>query len=225
MTNYNQNEKIFKLEEAKSYIEKLEMQKGKEKISIEDAILFLLTVLDWNKKIISRTLLMKSVFLFYEEVLKFYGLSNGAAEAGYVAYKYGPYSYKVNLALIMLVLKGNIMLEEYHTKEKGDITDVKSPKKHFLASYSTNLNFDDVARKYKGLFTKKDIDIKSFKELLAEKKHGWDQDTYIGILRYVYSKYNSYISKSELREVFPDLFYGIIKEDRVSPYDRSKRSI
>jgi len=217
--------KVFNLKQATAYIENLDANKANKNINVEDAILLLLSVLDRNKQIISRTLLMKAVFLFYEEILKDVGLSKGASEAGYIAYKYGPYSYQVNLSLITLVLKGDVMLEEYHSKQKVDVNDINSSKKHFLASYSTNLNFENVHNKYKGLFAQKHINMQEFKNKLAKKKHGWDQDSYTGILRYVYSKYPKYINKSELRDVYPDLFYGIIKEDKVSPYDRNKRSL
>jgi len=217
--------KVFNLKQATAYIENLDANKANKNINVEDAILLLLSVLDRNKQIISRTLLMKAVFLFYEEILKDFGLSKGASEAGYIAYKYGPYSYQVNLSLITLVLKGDVMLKEYHSKQKVDVNDINSSKTHFLASYSTNLNFEDVYNKYKDLFAQKHINMQEFKNTLAKKKHGWDQDSYIGILRYVYSKYPRYINKSELRDVYPDLFYGIIKEDKVSPYDRNKRSL
>ena len=53
------------------------------KISTDDAILMVLSAVDHQKSVISRTLLQREVFLFYESVCKEYGISDGASDGGF----------------------------------------------------------------------------------------------------------------------------------------------
>ena len=208
--------KTYSLDEIKEYISENRNKKVEAKIKLEDAILLLLSAIEYRKVIISRTLLMKEVFLFYEEILKPLKVSEGAKEVGYIAYKFGPYSYKVNIAVASLILSGKVQYKNYYeNKEKLDniLPETMNGEK-FLALYETTENFYDIVGKYNSILKRIHIKPDSLRERIADKKLRWDQRGAMGIIRYVYSRYKEYIVNSSLKEVYPDLFYGIIKEDR-----------
>lgn len=222
--------KLYNTDNAIKYVSGIS-EKGKVKnpvkINLDDSILLLLSSIDYNKVVISRTLLMKEVFLLYEEIFKKFGLSSGAdKDAGYIAYKYGPYSFMVNTSVITLMLSGKIQLTNYYDIEKKEKERLELDlRKRYLDRYETVVKFEDVASRYKKLLRRANLNISRLKKIIANKKRAWDQDGTQGIIRYVYKEYKEYITNSELKDVYPELFFGVVKEDRVRRYDRNKRSI
>jgi hypothetical protein len=218
--------KIYTIKEAEGYFKNLKVKKP-NKIALEDAILLLLTCLDQKGKvIISRLLLMKEVFLFYEEVLRPMGLSKGAGkDAGFFAYKYGPYSADVNVALSALAISGKIKISNYYkTLNDSSIKNlgsneniiIKDFNKKFLTYFETDHDFDEILLKYSNILSKKKISKTKFKKELATRKHSWDQSGYKGILKYVYErpKFRKYIKNSVLlQHKVRDINGGVIRED------------
>jgi hypothetical protein len=87
---YNKNEiKFISIDEADRILKSKFQENINVRVqpisnfSLKDSILLLLSSIDYNKSIISRTLFQKEVFLFYEKILKNNGLSIGAREAGF----------------------------------------------------------------------------------------------------------------------------------------------
>ena len=179
------------------------------KISTDDAILMVLSAVDHQKSVISRTLLQREVFLFYESVCKEYGISDGASDGGFFPYKYGPYSIDVNLALSALIVSGSVMVENYYSDEFKN--------KRFLAKFVTKADFIDIADKYRDLLASKGLSVDKFLEILRVKKHGWDQSLTVGIneqLRSLgYSKW--FIVGMSLEKVLPNITFGKITEDYI----------
>jgi hypothetical protein len=179
------------------------------KISTDDAILMVLSAVDHQKSVISRTLLQREVFLFYESVCKEYGISDGASDAGFFPYKYGPYSIDVNLALSALIVSGSVMVENYYSDEFKN--------KRFLAKFVTKVDFIDIADKYRDLLASRGLSVDKFLEILRVKKHGWDQSLTAGIneqLRSLgYSKW--FIVGMSLEKVLPNITFGKITEDYI----------
>jgi len=225
------NIEVLDFDEAIAYAKSLDLKDKGKHIELEDAILLLLSSIDYNKKIISRTLLMKEVFLLYEEIFKPLGLAKSAKDVGYIAYKFGPYSYQVNVSTISLVLAGKVQLVNYYNR-KLDATlttkidykkDVPKNGETFLAVYQTTATFKDIAKRYQNLFSSKGLDIEDLGAKIADKKLRWDQRGSMGIIRYVYKNYKEYIVKSELKQAYPELFFGLVKEDRWLIYDRNRK--
>lgn len=224
------NIEVLDFDEAINYAQSLNFEDKDQHIELEDAILLLLSSIDYNKKIISRTLLMKEVFLLYEEIFRPLGLAKSAKDVGYIAYKFGPYSYQVNVSTISLVLAGKVQLVNYYNRKlktslNSKIDYQKDTKKGetFLAVYQTILKFEDITKKYKNLFSSKGVNIEDLRKTIADKKLRWDQRGSMGIIRYVYKTYKEYIVRSELKQAYPELFFGLVKEDRWLIYDRNRK--
>jgi hypothetical protein len=191
--------------------------------SVEDSILMLLSVLP-ESPIVSRTLMMKEVFLFYADFLKKFSInSDPVNDAGYFAYKYGPYSFRVNISLASLALSGKIRisdfgdyLEEQRRKMKGyEELEISSGREKYRACFSTSIDFDTVFAPYAEPFKRHEIEMKKFKDELANFKWTWDQKTAGGTLLYIYStpSFRKFIEKSELKDKFPEAYGGRVKED------------
>ena len=180
-------------------------------INLNDSILMLLSSIDYNKKIISRTLLQREVFLFYEDILNNMGLSEGASDAGFFPYKYGPYSIDVNLALSTLIFSGKILIENYY-KDPEYSKDQK--RFRFLTVFITDINFNDVANKYEELLADRGYDIERFHAMVQEKKHAWDQSGVKGITNLLLSKgFKDWYNRKTLKEAYPSINFGKITED------------
>jgi len=185
--------------------------KIKKEISLNDSILMVLSAIEYNKKVISRTLMQREVFLFYEEILKPMGISNGAIEAGFFPYKYGPYSIDANLALSTLIFSGKIRIENYY-KDQEDSKDKKRMK--FLTLFITDINFNYVANEYEELLADKGYTIERFHALVREKKHAWDQSGVRGITNLLLSKgFKDWYNRKTLKEAYPSINFGKITED------------
>lgn len=203
-------EEADKLIKLKKNIERFE-NKVYTSINLNDSILMLLSSIDYNKKIISRTLLQREVFLFYEDILNNIGLSEGASDAGFFPYKYGPYSIDVNLALSTLIFSGKILIENYYKD-----TEYSRDKKRFrfLTVFITDINFNDVANKYEELLADRGYTIERFHVMVQEKKHAWDQNGVKGITNLLLSKgFKEWYNKKTLKDVYPSINFGKITED------------
>jgi uncharacterized protein YwgA len=173
-------------------IKELENSKNKKGLRIlpEDTILMLLYSHS-DKPIINRTVLMKEVFLTYEEVLK---KENGIEllNPEFFGHKFGPFSYRVSEAIWFLVSNGMIQVkgrakgrkEEFRITEKG-IGMIKLLLKKM----------------------KKDM-VKVLIEDLTNKRKGWDQLGRNGILNYVYKMYENYAEKSKIKEKYGMTIWG-----------------
>lgn len=212
---YNKIVKFVKLEEVDSsqkfqYLMLKAIRKPKtRKIRTDDAILMVMSAIDHNKSIISRTLLQREVFLFYESVCREHGISDGASDAGFFPYKYGPYSIDVNLALSALIVSGSVMVENYY------INSYKN--KRFLAKFITNADFSDLADKYRDLLASKGLSVDEFKEIVGAKKQGWDQSTTGGINKLLDSPgFRKWFKAGiSLEDVLPNITFGKITEDYI----------
>lgn len=200
------------------------LYKGKweRRINLNDSIIMVLSSIEYNKRIISRTLMHREVFLFYEELLKPLGLSEGAIEAGFFPYKYGPYSIDVNLALSTLIVSGIVCVTNYYDEpiekvvpKENEIETFKKRKKNkFLTVFSTGENFDYVGSKYDELLNEKGFTVKHFQEMISEKKQAWDQSTAKGIAKLLLSKgFKEWSEKKSLEEVYSSINFGKITEE------------
>jgi|GEM_PF-768640 hypothetical protein len=231
---YDKNEiKFISLEEADKLL-KFQFQKNIKitvqpisNFSIKDSILLLLSAIDYNKSIISRTLFMKEVFLFYEVILKNIGLSIGAREAGFFEYKYGPYSIDVNVVASGMIFSGILQVKNFYEKEseneiRQELIGEKNNRQRFLAVFKTNVEFDNIAKKYEELLMDKGYSINEFRNLVSEKKKAWDQSGPKGITRLLQSEgFKNWYNDVPLEHVFPEISFGKIREDAL-PRGRRK---
>ena len=207
-------------EEMKLYKNKME-----RRINLNDSILMLLSSIEHNKKIISRTLMQREVFLFYEEILKHLDISKGAVEAGFFPYKYGPYSIDVNLALSTLIISGKIKITNYYQEsndelelsivEKKQVKPLnKEKKKKFLTVFSTSEAFNEVASRYEKLLAEKEFSVESFQSLVQTKKQAWDQSTEKGITKLlVLTGFREWYKDRTIEESYPYIKFGKIAEE------------
>jgi hypothetical protein len=213
---FNKNDmKFISLSEANKILqigkEELKQYKSKKErqINLNDSILILLSSIEHKKKVISRTLMQREVFLFYEEILKPMDLSKGAVDAGFFPYKYGPYSIDVNLSLSILVFSGKINVSNYFDEVKA-----KGGKGKFLTVFETSVNFDKVASRYEDMIGNKGYTIIKFHELVEGRKWAWDQSTAKGITSLLLSKgFRGWYEKKSLEEVYPSINFGKITEE------------
>ncbi|WP_290705350.1 hypothetical protein, partial [Ferroplasma sp. Type II] len=179
-----------------------------KRISLNDSILMLLSAMDYNKKIISRTLFQREVFLFYEDILKDLGISKGAVEAGFFPYKYGPYSIDVNLSLSTLIFSGVIQVDNFYKSQEG------KNKRSFLTVFTTGEDFDKVAKKYEDIFIDKGVTLENFRKILCDRKHAWDQSEAKGIAKLLISKgFKEWYNKKSLDDSYPLIHFGKIREE------------
>ncbi len=185
------------------------------KFNVGDSIMLVLSSIDYQKSVLSRTLLQRAVFLFYEDVLKNLKLSEGAKDAGYFPYKYGPYSIDVNVALSTLIVSGKVRVENFY----------KDNNKRFLAKFITDTDFNKIAAKYEELLSSKGIPIEIFHEIISKNKQSWDQSGIKGINKLLYSEnFKSWYKEGvTLTNVFPFIRFGKITEDYI-PRKRNKNA-
>lgn len=224
-----EDDKILSIEEADQEYEKIKLDETVP--SIEDSILMLLSIIP-GSPIVSRTLMMKDVFLFYADFLKRFGIeSDPVRDAGFFAYKYGPYSLRVNISLASLALTGKIKirdfndyLEDERKKMKGyEKLDLPGGTERYRACFSTNIDFESIITRYKEPFDEHKINMDQFRSELMNFKWTWDQKTAGGVILYIYSnpKFKEFIERSELKDKFPEAYGGRVKEDyapRLKPY-------
>lgn len=154
-----------------------------KKTLLTDAILLLLYA-QQDKPIYGRISMMKQVFLVTHEVFNESEVQDGR----FVPYYYGYYSFQVtndlqNLEFLgFITRKGrhNSKLEQFQISEKGE-------------KYISEL-FEKLP--------------KDTQTSLKERRKGWDQLGYKGILNYMYTKYPKSIEKSRLKEKYKPIKWG-----------------
>ena len=160
-----------------------------QKLLIRDMFLVLLYAKRDNP-IYGRTMLIKQLFLLYNEVFdKFQEIP--CQEPNFIPYAFGPYSFKSMKILddlrfskeIAVDGKRNTKKESFSLSEKGSI----------LAK-----------EKFETL-------PKNLREIIGEKRIGWDQLGTRGILKYVYEKYPNMKEKSKIKRRYKDITWGIGK--------------
>ena len=169
--------RIYSYKEAVEVFDALEV----ETFSISDLVLIVLGAQD--KPVHGRTLLMKEVFLLYEEVLK-----DKSYNPRFVKYRLGPYSFHVKEALSVLSTDG--LLERSGRPNSNSESFRLTARGSKIAA--------EVMEKLS----------ESERRLVSERRAGWDQLGTSGILNYVYTKYPEYKEKSVLKARYADVVWG-----------------
>lgn len=170
---------VYDYEEAKKVISELKAKK----YAVSDCILLMLYAQS-DKPIFGRVLLVKEVFLLMKEILD----KEETQDAKFIPYRLGMYSFTVGNALVNLEYSGyierkgkkNAKLEQFELTDKG--------KKYVSEIWNTLP--------------------KIIQDITKEKRKGWDQLGYDGILRLVYRKYPEYREKSCLKERYKTITWG-----------------
>ncbi|MCW3990778.1 MAG: hypothetical protein NWE88_11975 [Candidatus Bathyarchaeota archaeon] len=170
---------VYSYEEANKRLKNI----IKKKISVSDVILVLLYSHS-SKPIFGRISLMKQVFLLIEEVLN----KGEVQDAKFVPYHFGMYSFTVGASLTNLEYSGfieqrgkkNTKLERFFITTKGE---------RHISSIFNEFSYE-------------------LQNTIREKRQGWDQLGYDGILRLVYQNYPEYIDKSQIKERYKAIKWG-----------------
>ena len=176
--------KFYTFKELGRLIEQSRKTKG-VRMPLGDAILVLLYS-QREKPIFGRTMLMKQLFLFLEELSirhepKF-------QDPRYVPFKYGPYSFLAMNRLENLQFAG-------YVEGSGRRN---SRKERFVL---TEAGCERAKRAYSAL-------PKTFRKELEQKRIGWDQLGTDGIIRYVYANYPKFKERSEIKAKYKDITWG-----------------
>ncbi len=186
------NDKYVSLSELDEKLKKM----NKPILTLDEMILLLLYA-QKDKPIITRTLLFKELFLFYEEILKKIMDTKLMPNPNFIPYKYGPFSFPLSETLTSLVISG---LVKVSGRAKGrDETFMLTPVGIKTA--------EEVLDKLP-LFVRERL----IKEL-KEKRIGWDQLGRDGILNYVYNKYKEYKVKSKIKGKYEGVEWGVLFEE------------
>lgn len=175
--------KRYTFEEALKLQEKL----PKPELTVEELILLLLGLA--NKPINGRTVMQKEIFLLYQEIKD----KVKVVDPEYVPYKYGPFSFKVARILEIMEMKNLLRVSNRRSKlrTKYELTPEGKELANKLLSYlSKKLGRDMI-------------------EYLTRKRIGWDQLGHHGILRYVYQNYSKWIDKSEIKDKYIHIDWGV----------------
>ena len=173
--------KIFSFEEARRKLK----EKKKLDLLVRDIILLLLYAKK-DKPIYGRTMLIKQVFLLFEEILKKYNLK--VQDPKFVPYHYGPYSFTVAKAVEDLTFAGYIKIE-----------GKKNTKKERFSL--TELGIREIEEKWKGLNER-------LKKEIENHRISWDQMGTDGILNYVYTYYPQFKEKSKIKGKYKEIKWG-----------------
>jgi predicted transcriptional regulator len=170
---------VYDFEDAKKIISDLKPKK----YTVSDCVLLTLFAQP-DKPIVGRVVMMKEVFLIIKEVLK----DDEVQDPKFIPYRLGMYSFTVGNALTNLEYSGflerkgkkNTKLEQFILTEKG--------RKHISRIWNS-LSADT-------------------QRLAEERRKGWDQLGYDGILRLVYRKYPEYKDKSCIKDRYKTITWG-----------------
>jgi len=161
-----------------------ENDENRDIILIEDIILALLNSFD-KKPIYGRTMLMKQIFLIYNEILS--GKNLKIQEPHFVSYYYGPFSFLVSKTIDDLELDGCV--ERFGVKNseiENFIISEKGKKKYSKRAFGKSTIIDEI----------------------KQKRIGWDQLGTKGILHYVYTYYPDFKDKSIIKNKFKEITWG-----------------
>ena len=170
---------FYSYERAREIFDEIE----RKRFIISDPVLLLLYS-HAEKPIFGRVQMIKQVFLLTREILN----KDEVQDANFVPYRYGMYSFLVGNALTNLEFSGyierrgrkNSKLEQFRITEKG---------KQYISKTFNSLP-------------------QTLQEKIKEKRKGWDQLGYDGILRFVYQKYPKYKEESRLKERYKPIKWG-----------------
>lgn len=155
-------------------------------LSLDELILISLYA-QQNNPIFGKTVFVKEIFVIYEEIFK--NLTNFMIQDGeYYAYKYGPYSEKVEETVDDMMWSGNVHIHG----RKADQSKV----------YSLS---EEGKERAKLLYEKlpKEVQTK-----LTETRMELDQLGHNGIINYVYHNYEKYTSESNIKEEHKKISWG-----------------
>jgi hypothetical protein len=170
---------FYDFDKAKEAFARIE---GK-KFTVADSILLLLYSYP-EKPIFGRILLMKEVFLLVKEILN----ESETQDARFVPYYYGMYSFLVTSVI------NNLEFCRY--------VEVKGTRNSKLERFCiTNKGCKHISRLYDSLPEETRVKIR-------EKRKGWDQLGYEGILRLVYQKYPKFKEASKIKERYKRIEWG-----------------
>lgn len=160
-------------------------QSNKKKVLIGDLILVLLCAHP-DKPIFGRTMLIKQVFLLFEEVLSKADLE--IQNPKFVPHNYGPYSFTVMQ-----------IVEDLWFSRFISVDGRKNSRKE-----SFKLTLAGVERA-KESFNKLSPNLQ---QNIQDKRVGWDQLGTDGILRYVYENYPDMKEKSKIKNRYKEIVWG-----------------
>ena len=161
----------------------------KPHIAIDELILLLLRLLD--KPINGKVVMQKEIFLLYNEIKN----KLIVVDPYFVKHRYGMFSYKIATLLDLLEHAGLISVSNKRSLKRTKYTLTEKGKK--VA--------DKVLEKVSKLLSEKEI------ERLRELRKGWDQLGHDGILGYVYQRFPEYREKSELKDKYIHIDWGVIE--------------
>lgn len=152
---------------------------------VRDLILLLLYARK-DKPIYGRTMLMKQVFLLFEEILRKYNLK--VQNPKFVPYYYGPYSFTVAKVLEDLSFAGYIKIEGKKNTRK---------EKFML----TNQGLREIDKKWNKLD-------ENLRKEIEKHRIAWDQMGTDGILNYIYTYYPEFKEKSKIKDKYKEIKWG-----------------
>lgn len=174
---------LYTYDEAIKIFDKLE----KPDITLDELILLLLKLV--NKPVNGKVVIQKEVFLLYNEIKD----KLTVVDPRYVKHKYGMFSYKVAVLLELLEDAGYLKVSNKRSKKRTKYILTKEGEK--VAT--------KVFERVRKLLGEEEI------KRLAELRKGWDQLGHDGILRYVYQKFSNYRERSELKEKYLHIDWGV----------------
>jgi hypothetical protein len=180
--------KIYSFKNFCKILDQVETDNDK-RFLIRDMFLVLLYAKKDNP-IYGRTMLIKQLFLLYNEVFdKFQEIAY--QEPNFIPYDFGPYSFKSMKILDDLRFSKEIVVNGKRNTKKESFS--LSEKGSMLA---------------KGKF---EALPKNLQTVIGERRIGWDQLGTRGILKYVYEKYPNMKEKSKIKRRYKDITWGIGK--------------
>lgn len=154
--------------------------------------------------IVGRTRMMKMVFLFEKEIQKKFNeeIISGSELPDFTAYDYGPFSAKVYEDLEFLVNMGFIEVASFGTKE------MLPDEMEEYAYWQTISNDED--RVFVEQFSLNELGKRYVQKKIQLSKPQWDTiaefkkrctiATLSSLLKYIYSRYPKYTTKSKIRD-------------------------
>lgn len=185
-----EKQKVLKLSDGTEilpYQEAIAIAEKRESpdLLVRDLILLLLYARK-TKPIYGRTMLMKQVFLLFEEILKKYNLK--IQNPKFVPYHYGPYSFTVAKVAEDLAFAGYIKIEGKKNTRK----------ERFII---TQQGIREIEEKWRKLN-------ENLKKEIENHRIAWDQMGIDGILKYVYTYYPEFKEKSKIKNKYKDIKWG-----------------
>ena len=169
---------FYDYKKAKEIFAKLKVKQ----FSLKDLVLILLYA--QKKPIHGRILLMKELFLLYEEIL-----SEKVENPKFVPYRFGPYSFHLTELMSNLQFAGYLKISGRRNSRNESFEITKKGIKDIQAVYN---RFPKTTR-----------------IIIERQRKGWDQLGTHGILNYVYLNYKKYKTKSLLKNKYKDIDWGL----------------